>query len=286
MYFEKQAIISGSKFLIIGAAIGLFLACLGSPLRAAIIAEDFFTSGSGAFLQGKNTGSGFGASSFWDGAVNNFNEDPRNRYPGLSYPSSSSSAGLARFRGDFRELYRTVDGGSGFTSYLDGSGNIGADGTELWFNFLLGRDDNVTAGGSFGMSLLRDAADANTNDDVILYLSSDLDAGRFRDSDTHMIAVHMEFAAGSDTYTVYVDPDLSLAPTGGAVNTIADLSFDMIRMEGRIWGSPTSHLNFDEIRFGETASDIGFATVPEPRAYALLLSAFAVFYWIRHSRIR
>ncbi|MEM6821751.1 MAG: PEP-CTERM sorting domain-containing protein [Verrucomicrobiota bacterium] len=247
--------------------------------RAVVIAEDTFNGVGGSFLQGINSGSGFGASSTWDGNSTSGSENARVSYPGLSYSGLTVAGGKAGFRGNFRRIYRPT-GGAGFASYLDGSGNIGADGTDLWFSFLLARSSNATSGGSFGVSLLRDAVDPSTTADEVIYFSNLLGGG-FQDLDTHMIAVHMEFAAGNDTYTVYVDPDLSLAPTGGVSNSIADLSFDMIKLEGRIFGSPTSDIRFDEVRFGETAVDLGFAPVPEPSTYALLLFACTVFYIVR-----
>ncbi|MEM6821750.1 MAG: PEP-CTERM sorting domain-containing protein [Verrucomicrobiota bacterium] len=248
-----------------------------SSLKAVIIAQDSFDGTGSGFLNGQNTGTGFGGET-WN-TNSTFFDDPKfDTNARLDYPGVTESGRMVTMRGDFREAWRTVTSGAGFASYLDGNGNIGADGTELWVGVLLGRETNETVGGTLGISFLRDSSSPQTTNESIIYAGDN-----FNDTNTHMIAIHMQFAAGTDSYTVYTDPNLSLDPTGGVLNTVADLSFDMVRLEGRVFGTPHSQINFDELVFGETAQDLGFP-IPEPSTYALVVSAFLALCFFRRRR--
>ncbi|MEM6822843.1 MAG: PEP-CTERM sorting domain-containing protein, partial [Verrucomicrobiota bacterium] len=153
-----------------------------------------------------------------------------------------------------------------FSAYMDGAGNIGADGTELWLGVLLGRVDTGNTSGELRVDLERDGS-------LNVRLNSQLP-----DTDTHLLVAHLEFNSGvDDTFTLYVDPDLSLAPTGGVSTNVADLSFDQIALSGGVFGNPKIDIFFDEFRIAESATDLGFAAVPEPSTYALFMISIAAF---------
>lgn len=234
--------------------------------HGAILANESFEYTGGSFLQGQNGGTGF--SSGWLGAPNFFNEDARIA-PGLTYPGYASSGSSARMlQANFRDNHRFLDTDPAgpFAGYLDGAGNIGADGTELWISYL-GIDSTASlGGGKLDLRMHRDLALANPNDEppganIVLQL----ELADLNDLNPDLLVAHIQFGASQDTVTIYINPDLSQAPTGGTVVNLAstvDVSFDAIEIAGEYFASPTPSGTFDEIRIAETAADIGF--IPEP----------------------
>lgn len=87
------------------------------------------------------------------------------------------------------------------------------------------------------------------------------------DSDTHLYVAKMEYKSGTDSYTVWFDPDLtkSEAQLTPAATGSAELKFSAIGFQGQISqpitlpdGTTTNMPNFnvDEIRFGKTYNDV------------------------------
>ncbi|MEM6333931.1 MAG: PEP-CTERM sorting domain-containing protein [Planctomycetota bacterium] len=254
---------------------------------AAILANESFEYTGGSFIQGQNGGTGF--SSAWLGAPNFFAQDAR-AVPGLSYPGYAVSGQSAEMSAaNFRDHHRflDVDPSGPFTDYLDGSGNIGADGTELWISYLGADNTTSLGGGKLDLRLHRDLALASPNAEppggnIVLQLELDDLNGVTPD----LLVAHIQFGAGQDTVTIYINPDLSQAPTGGSVLDLAstvDVSFDAIEMAGEYFANnPIPSGTFDEIRIAETATDIGFV-IPEPSS--LLLASAGLILAARRRRI-
>ncbi len=242
------------------AKISMAWIVLAPATNAAVLASEDFGYTDGVLLNGQSGGTGWGTA--WSATNNPAPEDPRQSYSTpVTYAGYGSGGGYVTYRSDFRNATRTLDtmGTGAFSSYLNGSSDIGLDGTELWFSVVNQRLTNtaLNSGDTFRFNLLKD------NAEVLRTTQNNLDGN------VHLFVIHIQFQAGNDTVTKYFDPDLSIAPTGGIVSSVADASFDAIQFSGNFFGEPDPVIAVDAIRVAENATDIGFAPVPEPSAFAL-----------------
>ncbi len=244
------------------ATLGLAVATTGlmitQSVSAQIIARETFTYfnlPSGDFVNGLNGGIGWGGA--WSASFT-AGEDPAIKFAGTPFPGYGNTQPVLQFRADYRNAIRPLDtsalGVFGSLGYLNGDSKIGADNTELWISVYHQRTVNPTGGNDAALVLQRNGANIVTARKA------------FTDSDPHLYVVHIQFAAGADTVTTYFDPNLSAAPTGGIVSSVADASFDGIRLTGLFAGSQTSFATivFDHIKVGATAADIGFSPMSDP----------------------
>ena len=224
---------------------------------AQVIAQETFTYflSPPEYLNGLNGGTGWGGA--WS-ASTSAGEDPRIKYTGSAYPGYGNSTPNLEFRSDYRTATRALDtaasGAFDTLGYLDGSSNIGADGTELWISVYYERVANEANGGVGALILRRDG----TTSAVTTKKS-------YTNGDPHLYVMHIQFNAGADTVTTYFDPNLSAPPTGGVVTTPPDASFDAIQLAGQFdaGASPFATIAFDNIKIGATAADVGFSPVSE-----------------------
>jgi hypothetical protein len=223
----------------------------------------------------------------------------------LSYPGLSTSAN--RFENVHNRLTEPLDTSAAgpFTAYLDGSGNIGADGTTLYLSVLLRQhpDPQVPnpspAIGYEGFELWRGDPGSDGNRKVSIDLwtghgdgaanywatawqptnvvasSSSLTPGN---TDTHLFVLKMIFGAGNnDVVQIFADPPLSAEPAipTGTISTL-DLSFN--RLGTSIFSGRDNAFTADEIRIGSSYADV----VPEPSSLLLCLAAAVAL--LRHQR--
>lgn len=233
--------------------------------RAQLLAGESFDYSEGAFIHDQNGGDGFDGR--WLGAPKFFGEDTKAVRPGLAYPGYPSGGGAARMnRADYRGNHRRLDTSAGgpFADHLDGDGNIGRDGTELWIAYLATDGDDGTGGGFANLRFFRKPANPGKPEhaEAVLHLP----LTNVLDGNTHLLVAHVAFAAGPDTVTLFVDPDLSVAPASGKTldaETTADASFDTLEISGEYYVKPAPSATWDEIRIGATARDVGFAAAAE-----------------------
>ena len=261
-----------SKHTIIFAAIAGLVLALAPAAQAALIAYDGidYTPADPVTAEG---GTGWASGDAWGSKA---------VAGGLTYPDLATvgSANLQSTGDGFpREPERAIDttGGSlaATAGVVDGSGNIGADGTTVWFSMLA---QVPSATGYPEMRLVKDGVDINR-----ITLRSDNNAPNysfFNDKDNTGVArstvafavFSIDFTASGDTMTGWLNPVAGVAsPTGedftsGYSNTTGDLSFDAFSM--RMDMTPAGQLFYiDEIRVGTTFADVA---IPEPATMSLL----------------
>lgn len=173
----------------------------------------------------------------------------------------------------------TAQGGSAqmgtlttFSQSRDLNTTLGADGTTAWFSFLLRPD-----GTSGGLSFVIGDGDGATNTVNIGTAGSDFlvgadstgtgsrISGAVVDGQTFFLAVKVDFAAGNDTVTLYLDPTTGVSAPDSlsgeiAVLTTADLgTFSQIGMLGGFAGNDSI---IDEIRVGDSFTDVSGNLAP------------------------
>jgi hypothetical protein len=198
-------------------------------------------------------------------------------------PSSSSltTAGnsMQVYYGRFGRFLDTSATGA-FANYLDGSGNIGKDGTSLYMSFVM----KAPVGQYYEMEFKKDSLEDagriggignNVDSAANSYLRSNAGATSTSIAPTTtnpmLYVVKFDFLSGNnDTVSVYVNPTLGTMPgTATLVKTGAgDMSFDGMTLASFQGNSITT--NFDEIRFGTTYASVTPTQTPEPGTIALL----------------
>ncbi|MEZ6133008.1 MAG: DUF4347 domain-containing protein [Planctomycetaceae bacterium] len=153
-----------------------------------------------------------------------------------------------------------------FSQSRDLNTTLGADGTTVWFSFLL-QPDGTTG----GLSLVIGDGDGATNTVNIGTSGNDFlvgpdgngsgskITGAVVSGQTYFLVVQVDFAAGNDTVTLYLDPTAGVSapdslPAATAQLTTADLgTFTQIGLLGGFLGNNSV---IDEIRVGDTFADV------------------------------
>ncbi|MGC9450210.1 MAG: putative Ig domain-containing protein [Oceanipulchritudo sp.] len=148
-----------------------------------------------------------------------------------------------------------------FAAYIDSLGRIGKDGTTLYISFLFRVDNDgelmtsgdtqanwrfrkSSSGSAWGLQQPYNGGTIQLNNALLLPQL---------DRKTHFIILKIEFAAGADTVTAWVDPLLGAeesAYTPTATISV-DASFDQLYFKGQ-----GNDYFFDELRIGETFDDV------------------------------
>jgi hypothetical protein len=246
----------------------LTLAAMVLPTHAQPLASESFEYAGDTFIQDMNGGKGFAER--WLGQPSFYAEDARVVYPSLEYPGYTSAGGAATMsRGNYRDAHRKLDttAAGPFAAYLDASNRIGKDDTEVWISYLAKDGDPAPGGGFPSLRFYRNPADAQEPSEKEVVLALPLEAAT--DGKTHLLVAHIAFAQGQDKVTVYVNPGLSQAPSGGlpmdATKTV-DVSFDTLEISGEFYVEPAPSVTWDEIRIAADPQQIGFATgLSEPK---------------------
>jgi hypothetical protein len=255
--------------------IGQYLVALflTPPLASAatIAYEGFNYQPAGSDLAGNNGGSGF--SSPWTGG--GFNVNSSTNYDvsatGLSYSNLQVSGGSV-------ETLRTPSNLSGI--YRDLATTFGTAGTTRYLSFLIQPTSFETADW-MGIYLRNDVNDelfigkgggGVTNNWV---LEARGGAGQVNSgvavmaNQTYLLVLRMNFIAGADNVSLFINPDLSLGEPGtpNAVKNDKNLfTISGLNIYSR------GGFRLDEIRVGDTWADVTptSAEVPEPSSLALM----------------
>ncbi|HEY4417342.1 MAG TPA: LamG-like jellyroll fold domain-containing protein [Verrucomicrobiae bacterium] len=174
-----------------------------------------------------------------------------------------------------RYLDCSVAGALAQHGYVDGNGNLGANGTTIYLSFLqqpnalaqfyefeLKRGDLGDGGRLAGIG------NDTTDDHVHLRIESpaggsstfyDLGLGT---TNVNFYVLRMDYRTGNDTVTVYRNPSSATEPTVPTltVSNIADMSFDGVSLAAYLNNLTVAH---DEVRLGMAWSDVVGNTVSE-----------------------
>ena len=261
-----------------------------------LLAYEGFDYAAGAALAGQNGGFGWGGA--WtqiEGAADSVVSG--NLGGGASVPSgydalSQGNHVLNNEIRDGRFLNVTANGAFGLSGYLDGNGNVGADGKTLYVSFLqqpngttyfyefeFHRDDLNNAGRIGGIG--NDSGNATG-----VYLRTPatgqtlIGAG---DTSVNFYVVRIDFKSGNnDEVRVYRNPTSSTEPGTPTLTKLSagDMSFDGISFGAFVNSRTVRH---DEVRVGTTwASVLGVLSGPpvirtQPLSLAVLEGSNATF---------
>ncbi|MBW2453061.1 MAG: hypothetical protein JRI68_01045, partial [Deltaproteobacteria bacterium] len=145
-------------------------------------------------------------------------------------------------------------------SLLNADSRIGLDGTSIWVSFLAqsydGAGDGRYAYVALGDSLrMGKVGDTTGNWGVADPGSSATEVGSISSSEPVFLVARVDFAAGDDLATVWLNPSLQTEPSAPDLAlTVDDFSFTYVTVEGRY------STDFDEIRLGTSYEAVTPAT--------------------------
>lgn len=177
-----------------------------------------------------------------------------------------------------RNLDTNSTGLFGLNGYIDGNGNIGADGETLYASFLfqyvytdgqysspftLGRDGDADGNQVFRVETSQDnrlALNGMSEPPTYAYLTSGV-----VDTNTHFLVLKLVFNSGNDSVYAYLDPTNLLAEPTVATGSLVDASdFSFDRLSIGDWQGANNPF-IDEYRFGGS----WISVIPEPGTSAV-----------------
>lgn len=246
------------------AVAALTYAAGAGSARAAVDAyEPFNYTAPGDPLNGKTGGGEVGFSAPWAGAP---------QFQIGTGSLSAPGAGPSPVVGNRAALPTAITDGSTFPSITRNlSTTIGTAGTTKFLSFLLRPEGTLgqgNAGGYFGVELRGSGPDLyvgflnNGSNDLGMNTSGgggDVGSGVDAVSGTtYLMVVRLDFVAGNDTATLYVNPTPGgAAPASGTVKNDIDLT-----NVTQLGLTASGAFSVDEIRIGDTFADV--TPVPEP----------------------
>lgn len=223
----------------------------------------------------------------------------------LSYPGLTTSAN--RFENVHNRLTEGLDTSIAgpFAAYLDGSGNVGLDGTTLYLSLLLRQHPDpqvpnpnpVITYAAFELWRDDPGNDANRQASIDLWSghgdtnywgtawsptnvaasSAPLTLG---DTATHLFVMKIIFGVGdNDSIDIYADPSLGAEP-GSPTGTISKINLSFDQLGTSIFAGQDNAITADEIRIGSSYADV----VPEPSTLLLLAGGLALLSHRRRAR--
>ena len=190
----------------------------------------------------------------------------------LSY-SGVATTGNAAFRqfttgGSTRQLDTT----NTFAGYNDGTGQIGRDGTTLYFSFLMKLDSATNAGslgfGTTNNGVMNEVQVLANGTNIVFSANGNSSATVVAtDTNTHLFAIKLQFGA-TDTVSFWMDPtDLTIEGNNPPTATLSitspgSVNFSYLTMLRGSSGGTVGHgVVFDELRFTGSWGDNLFASI-------------------------
>lgn len=253
---------------------------------AVLASEDFGSHANNDPRSGSGDGTGW--SSTWDGGGNQFYLNPGTNFAGATnvYNPTTSTYGANADGRSGRNFNTSPTGSFGLAGYLDGSGNIGANGTTLYVAWAM---RSSSASHYWGFEFDRDG----TGDgDRHLQISTDGPSGgnlwlrpnndngfasgiAASNTNINYFVLRLDFgASNNDTASLYYNPALNTAEgTPTAIVNAFDLSFDRIAI-AKFNGGGNGTVDVENIRLATNYADV--VGVPEPSGLALVGLAFGL----------
>ncbi len=216
----------------------------------ALLVSESFDYTDGAALNGLNGGTGWAGA--WTGNAASTISGTGLTYTQSTVALAASGGKLQSLTGSGSRVINTASGSPAeLAGVVDGSGNIGADGTSVWVAFL----GQCPTGPNFEIAFTRPGAGYGVPQTGNYegnwrfwpgYNSTGLSA-----ADKVLMVWRIDFASGSDTCRVWYNPQPGTQPNdadGFAAENGQDWSFNQLSFQGDT--SATLHL--DELRVGTT----------------------------------
>ncbi len=262
--------------LVILAGLGLG----ATPSGAALLAQESFDYTAAGNLAGSGPGNGFGANTWSDASAGSFTVEAGSLSSGGAYSSGNKARNSVQKSRASIGLDTSISGN--FAGFIDGSGNIGADGTTLYISYMFTSNEVKD---KLGLEFYRDGARAwymgRDGSDSMVGTSSGTstvtkegDFGAVIKNSMDLYVLKIDFQTGADKITGWLTPTAgNPAPAPAFTDvSVADFSFDAVSLWNNANG--THFLKFDEIRIGTTYADVtsnvSVPLIPEPASLALL----------------
>ncbi len=295
-----------ARWMFGAVAVGVAIGCLSSTVataRAELLAYEGFGYATGT---GVLVGGGSASDSGWSGPWNSGwgSSDANISAGSLLYPYLQNSGNSVTIPAGNSRTNRFPDTSAGGTfdlaGLVDGT-KIGADGETLYLSFLQ-RISSVPAG-AFPYYVVEISKGNGNNDRMLLIGHDNAAASPYyvagtpansdavslapENADANLFVVKFTFDATGDLAEIYRNPSLGIEPvsptaTLGGAGTGYDFAFDRIALAR--FGSQSSLVDVDEIRFGTTYADV--TPIPEPVSGVLLIGGGLGFLLIRGGRRR
>ncbi len=185
---------------------------------------------------------------------------------GYDNQSTGNSSMISNGRRDGRLLDTTLGGRLGAAGYIDGNGNVGADGKTLYLSFMQ-QPDGTSKFFEFELHKAnlgdpgRIGGVGNDTDNPTVALRTGATQSLIGPGSTgvNFYVVRIDFKAGNDDVRVYQNPVSATEPGVPTLTKLAasDMSFNGISLAAFVNGRTVKH---DEIRIGQNWSDVVFGT--------------------------
>lgn len=252
----------------------------GTSVSHAILVEEQFLTGSdpsaGEYTVGSVSGQGPTVTGFTGNWNINAGGGPVVEAAGLSYSNASgtvaSSGGSLELTNNNsragRQLTAGLDDSSTGTYYLSfmyqqASTFAGYRGIDLF--------DGGTSSSNRTLGLTQDSSNDNELNISAFGATQDNISTIGTDVNFFVMKFEMSDTAGSDTFSLYINPDLATEPGSVAFTASGlDISFDYIGLERYSTANSNRNITLDEIRMAQTYNEVTTVSVPEPRTTALI----------------
>lgn len=185
---------------------------------------------------------------------------------GYDLQSTGNSSMISNGRRDGRLLDTTLGGRLGAAGYIDGSGNVGADGKTLYLSFVQQPDGTskffefeLHRGNLGDPGRIGGVGNDTDNPTVSLRTGGTQSLIGPGSTGANFYVVRIDFKPGNDDVRVYQNPVSATEPGVATLTKLAvsDMSFNGLSLAAFVNGRTVKH---DEIRLGQNWSDVVFGT--------------------------
>jgi len=274
-------------------AIGLPLAAFlgyATCSQAALILYEPFAIGDGAYTVGEIDNQNPTVAGFTSAWTINPGESPYSggtvSSTGLTYPGLPTTGGMyaalnARWYRELSTPFTTATSGTYWMSYLYQSTEANGGTFQAFETYTTGANPGTDSTRTFAIVNGAEGwggGGAGTGQFSVFADNTKLLGAA--DTTVNLFVIKMEFnSSGSDTFTVWRNPDLNSEPTAGGVSYTGNLSFSYV---GIFNANSSGEARFDELRIATTFAD-AIGVIPEPSA--ALLGGLGMLCLLRRRRV-